>query len=81
MLVAMGKPLYLGRKNIPGGPVIHSMRQLVALAVLFLLAVIGPASAQEVNIVPAPEDINAFLEQLEPVVTKLRDRYLALAMK
>jgi CheY-like chemotaxis protein len=29
----------------------------------------------------APEDINAFLEQLEPVVTNLRDRYLTLAMK
>jgi CheY-like chemotaxis protein len=27
------------------------------------------------------EDINSFLEQVEPVVTQLRDRYLQLAMK
>src|SRR6188768_2077333 len=58
MLVAMGKPRYLGRTNIPGGPIIHSMRQLFALVVL-LLAAIGPVSAQEINIVPAPEDVNA----------------------
>jgi len=59
MLVAMGKPRYLGRSNIPGGPIIHSMRQLLALVVLLLLASIGPAGAQEVDIVPAPEDVNA----------------------
>ena len=59
MLVAMGKPRYLGRSNIPGGPIIHSMRQLLALVVLLLLAAIGPAGAQEVDIVPAPEDVNA----------------------
>ncbi|MBL8596487.1 MAG: EAL domain-containing protein [Devosia sp.] len=55
----MGKPRYLGRSNIPGGPIIHSMRQLLALVVLLLLAAIGPAGAQEVDIVPAPEDVNA----------------------
>jgi diguanylate cyclase (GGDEF)-like protein len=59
MLVAMGKPRYLGRSIIPGGPIIHSMRQLFAVLVLLLLAIAGPASAQDVDIVPAPEDINA----------------------
>jgi 7TMR-DISM extracellular 2 len=55
----MGKPLYLGRTIIPGGLIINSMRQVFALVVLLLLAVVGPARAQEVDIVPAPEDINA----------------------
>jgi hypothetical protein len=35
------------------------MRQLFVLAVLLLVALATPLRAQEVNIVPAPEDINA----------------------
>src|SRR5690348_15776408 len=59
MVVAMGKPRYLGQSIIPGGLNIHSMRQLFALLVLLLFALASHASAQEVDIVPAPEDINA----------------------
>ncbi len=59
MLVAGGKPRYLGQANIPGGPIIQSMRQSIALALLLLVTLLTGAMAQEVRVVPAPEDINA----------------------
>jgi|EndMetStandDraft_2_1072991.scaffolds.fasta_scaffold02221_4 diguanylate cyclase (GGDEF)-like protein len=59
MLVATGKPRYLGQSKIAGGPRHHSMRHFLALAMLILVALATPVIAQEVSIVPAPEDVNA----------------------
>ena len=59
MLVAAAKARYLGRPEIAGGPRHFSMRQFLALAMLMILALVGPVYAQDVDIVPAPEDINA----------------------
>jgi diguanylate cyclase (GGDEF)-like protein len=59
MLVTTGKARYLGRSNKAGGHRHFSMRHFLAYALLLLMALVVPAAAQEVSIVPAPEDINA----------------------
>src|SRR3569833_1358002 len=60
MLVAGGKPRYLGyRRNIPGRVTISSMRHLLALAIVLLVGLAGTLPAAAFEVVTAPEDVNA----------------------
>ena len=60
MLVAMGKPRYLGcQRNIPGVRTINRMRHLLALAVVFLIALAGVRTAAAFDVVTAPENTDA----------------------
>jgi diguanylate cyclase (GGDEF)-like protein/PAS domain S-box-containing protein len=58
MLVPFGKPRYLGRSQGQGAPTINRL-WTIALAGLMFFALAGLATAQEVNVVPAPENVNA----------------------
>src|SRR4051794_28148911 len=60
MLVASGKPRYLGcRANVPGRKIINRMRHFLALAVMFVVALTGVQTVAAFDVVTAPENTDA----------------------